>query len=56
MEDLDTARVIPGCAAQILRTLESFGLTWDGPVEYQSTRTPYYQQALQTLTSRALTF
>ena len=56
MEDLDPARVRPGCAAQILRTLEAFGLTWDGPVEYQSERTAHYAQAVQTLTVQGATF
>ena len=35
IEDLDQERVITGCADRMLRTLESFGLTWDGAVEYQ---------------------
>jgi glutamyl-Q tRNA(Asp) synthetase len=56
MEDLDTARLVPGCAAQMLRTLEAFGLTWDGPVEYQSACAAYYEQALETLERRGLTF
>ncbi len=56
MEDLDSARVIRGCADQMLRTLESFGLNWDGTVEYQSRRTPHYLQALSELTARNLTF
>jgi glutamyl-Q tRNA(Asp) synthetase len=56
MEDLDAARVIPGCAAEMLRTLEAFGLTWHGPVEYQSARTAYYTDALQSLSARGLTF
>lgn len=56
MEDLDRERVLPGCADQMLRTLEAFGLNWDGAVEYQSTRTVYYQEALATLSARGLTF
>ena len=56
MEDLDVARVVPGCADRILRTLEAFGLTWDGAVEYQSACTAYYAQALHTLKSRGATF
>ena len=36
MEDLDREREIPGCADQMLRTLEAHGLAWDGVVEYQS--------------------
>jgi glutamyl-Q tRNA(Asp) synthetase len=56
MEDLDRARVVPGVAGQILRTLEAFGLHWDGPVEYQSTRTAHYREALDTLASNGLTY
>ena len=56
MEDLDQARVEPGSAGQILRTLELFGLHWDGPVEYQSRRTHQYAEALATLRRAGLTF
>ena len=56
MEDLDSARVIPGCADRMLSTLESFGLHWDGAVEYQSERTHHYARALATLTALGLTF
>ena len=56
MEDLDTARVIPGCAERILRSLESFGFSWDGPVEYQSARTRHYAAALASLVAGGLTF
>lgn len=56
MEDLDSARVMPGCSAEILRTLELFGLQWDGEVEYQSRRTSGYESALETLKSNGLTF
>lgn len=56
MEDLDATRVIPGCADGILRTLEAFGLLWDGEVEFQSRRIPLYEQSLRTLRERGLTF
>ncbi len=56
MEDLDAPRVVPGAAADILRTLEAFGLWWDGEVEYQSRRTELYAGALATLESRGLTY
>jgi glutamyl-Q tRNA(Asp) synthetase len=56
MEDLDRPRVVPGCAADILRALEAFGLWWDGEIEYQSRRTELYEQALATLGARGLTF
>ncbi len=56
MEDLDSARGVPGCAAQMLRTLECFGLTWDGAVQFQSERTAAYQQALARLRELGVTF
>ena len=56
MEDLDRARVRKGAADEILRTLETFGLHWDGRIEYQSERTEHYRQALETLTALGATF
>ena len=56
MEDLDAARVVPGCAEGILRTLEAFGLTWDGQIEYQSGRKAHYARALQTLSTLGMTY
>ncbi len=49
MEDVDEPRTVPGAAADILRTLEAFGLEWDGPVIFQSTRTAAYQAGLDRL-------
>lgn len=49
MEDLDTPRCVPGAADGILRTLEAFGLHWDGEIVYQSRRTAAYEAALQQL-------
>jgi len=56
MEDLDRARVRRGAADEILRTLEMFGLHWDGHIEYQSERTEHYGRALEALTALGLTF
>jgi glutamyl-Q tRNA(Asp) synthetase len=56
IEDLDRDRVIGGCAHRILHTLEAFGLTWDGPVLYQSERGEYYRHALARLSSLGRTF
>lgn len=56
MEDLDTPRVVPGRDAEILRTLEAFGLTWDGDVLYQSGNTERYADALDTLRRRGRTY
>jgi glutamyl-Q tRNA(Asp) synthetase len=49
MEDLDTPRTAPGAADNILRTLERFGLHWDGEVIYQSQRSLAYDTALHQL-------
>jgi len=49
IEDLDTPRVIPGCADEQLRLLEAFGFEWDGEVLRQSTRREAYRAALAGL-------
>lgn len=49
MEDLDTPRIVPGVADDILRTLEALGMSWDGAVVYQSTRNDTYRAALEQL-------
>ncbi len=49
IEDLDAPRQQPGAAGEILRTLERIGLTWDGPVLYQSLRASAYEAALREL-------
>ena len=49
IEDIDTPRVVPDSAADILRTLERFGFEWNGPVLYQSTRVDAYRESLDEL-------
>lgn len=49
MEDLDTPRCTPAAADDILRTLEVYGLCWDGAVSYQSQRGAAYAEALHEL-------
>ena len=49
MEDLDAPRVVPGAADTILRQLEACGLSWDGDVLYQSSRTSAYERAIQKI-------
>jgi glutamyl-Q tRNA(Asp) synthetase len=56
IEDLDTARTVPEAADSILRSLESLGFWWDGPVTYQSQRLALYQQSLDDLSKRGLTY
>ena len=49
LEDLDRPREQPGAAGQILHTLQSFGLYWDGNPQYQSRRAALYEAALDRL-------
>jgi glutamyl-Q tRNA(Asp) synthetase len=56
MEDLDTPRVIPGSADEILRALERYALTWDGEVVFQSQRLPLYEAALNDLRAKDRVF
>jgi len=56
IEDLDRPREITGAADRILRTLEAFGLEWDGEVAFQSRRTELYESALETLATRGMVY
>jgi glutamyl-Q tRNA(Asp) synthetase len=49
IEDIDPPREVPGAADSILRTLEAFGLAWDGPVLRQSSRLVAYREAASRL-------
>ncbi len=49
IEDLDTPRCVPGATDAILRTLERFGLHWDGEIVYQSRRREIYEAAIAKL-------
>ncbi len=49
IDDLDTPRNIVGATELILKTLEVFGLHWDGGVVYQSQSIKHYEEALQGL-------
>jgi glutamyl-Q tRNA(Asp) synthetase len=54
IEDLDPPREKPGAADEILHTLETLGLHWDGAVVRQSQRTAAYARALAQLERRNL--
>jgi glutamyl-Q tRNA(Asp) synthetase len=56
IEDIDTPRERPGAATGILRTLEAFGLEWDGPVSYQSRHKEHYEAALERLHSAGVVY
>jgi len=49
IEDIDTPRTVEGAAADILRTLETYGLHWDEGIIYQSLRTAAYEEAFLRL-------
>ncbi len=56
MEDLDTPRTAPGAADDILRTLEAFGMRWDGAVMHQSARADAYRAAFDQLRAQGLIY
>ncbi len=56
MEDLDPPREMPGAQDAILRTLETYGLHWDGPVERQSRRHAAYAEAVERLLAQGLAY
>ena len=56
MEDVDTPRCVAGAADDILRTLEAFGLHWNGEVIYQSQRSAAYADALHELQNSGMAY
>lgn len=56
IDDLDEPRVVPGAAEGFFRTLERFGLGWDGPVLFQSKQRDLYEDTLRKLKEAGLTF
>ena len=56
VDDLDSPRVVVGAEKQILTSLETHGLEWDGPLIRQSTHRDLYQAALENLEKQGLLF
>lgn len=56
IEDVDTTRTQTGAADHIIRTLDHYGLGWDGEIVYQSQRTEFYQAALDILQQQGQIF
>ncbi len=52
IDDLDAPRQVPGMVDDIRRTLEDFGLFWDGEISWQSRHVEAYQQAFDELLSQ----
>jgi glutamyl-Q tRNA(Asp) synthetase len=56
IEDLDTPRVVPGAADEIIRTLDAFGFEWTGSILHQSSRREAYEAAAQHLLNTGRAF
>ena len=56
IEDLDPLRTVPGSEDELLRTLERFGLEWDGALLRQSERSAAYEAALEQLAVQGVLF
>ena len=52
IEDVDTPRCVPGADRLILQQLASCGMVPDAPPQWQSTRSPLYQRALDQLVAQ----
>ncbi len=56
LDDLDAPRQVPGMADDIMRTLESFGLLWDGEVACQSRHLSEYRHFFEVLQRAGVIF
>jgi glutamyl-Q tRNA(Asp) synthetase len=56
VDDIDKPRIVAGAADDILRTLTTFGLAWDGRIVYQSRNSDSYHAAVHLLRNRAHVF
>jgi glutamyl-Q tRNA(Asp) synthetase len=56
IDDLDTPRNIKGSTDSILKTLDAFGLHWDGSVAYQSQYLDDYHESLDQLVKDKLIY
>lgn len=56
LDDLDRQRQLPGMADDIMRTLESFGLFWDGEVTRQSDNEEAYRRFFTALQQTGLVY
>lgn len=56
MEDIDPPREAPGAQSAILKTLESYGLEWDGEIVYQHDRHAAYAEVIERLFRQGLAY
>ncbi|MBD5179242.1 MAG: tRNA glutamyl-Q(34) synthetase GluQRS [Bacteroides sp.] len=56
IEDIDRERSRREYAEQLISDLDWLGLRWDGPIEWQSRRGEFYEQALRSLAERGVVY
>ncbi|MCW8995792.1 MAG: tRNA glutamyl-Q(34) synthetase GluQRS [Psychromonas sp.] len=56
IDDIDPPREVAGAAQDILQTLQTYGLHWDGEVVYQSQRSQAYEKVLSQLSEQKLCY
>lgn len=56
IEDIDPPREVVGASADILATLQAYGLNWDDDVVYQSQQSDHYEQVLANLNKQQLSY
>jgi len=56
IEDIDPPREVQGASADILQTLQAYGLQWDDEVIYQSKQAPSYEKTLAKLRDEGLSY
>ncbi|HIP75983.1 MAG TPA: tRNA glutamyl-Q(34) synthetase GluQRS [Psychromonas hadalis] len=56
IEDIDPPREVEGASEDILQTLQTYGLQWDGDVIYQSQQSDYYQHILGQLKTQQISY
>lgn len=56
IDDVDSLRTVPSAADSIQRTLERYGLNWDGSVVFQSRNLEAYRHAIEQLAAKGLLY
>ena len=56
IDDLDSPRIMIGAELSILKSLENFGLFWDGKISRQSENIDEYKNILEVLNNKKLTY
>lgn len=56
IDDIDGPRSVAGSAQSIMRSLNQYGFSWEGPVRWQSENSERYASALRSLVEKELVF